>query len=213
VRRDAQRNHERIVVAAREVFDEQGIDAPIRDIADRAGVGVATLYRRFPERERLVEACFRSEVAGYLDALEAAGREEDAWQGFVQFVERVCEMQAEDEGFSDVLSTEFPAAEWLRPERERAYELLEELLRRAQEQGAMRAGIVPTDMGFVIWAFAGYLSATRRSTRDGWRRYAAILLDGLRAEATTPLPPAVVTEGQLLSRQRKARGAGRAKAR
>src|SRR5829696_2163921 len=88
LRADAERNRERILAAAREVFAERGLDAPFDAIAQRAGVGQATLYRRFPRREDLIVACFAPNLAEYAAAVEEALRVPDAWTGFCGFLEQ-----------------------------------------------------------------------------------------------------------------------------
>src|SRR5215217_2994320 len=98
LRADAERNRERILTAAREVFAERGLDAPFEAIAQRAGVGQATLYRRFPRRQDLIVACFAPKLAEYAAAVEEALAATDAWTGFCAFFEHVCTMQAADQG-------------------------------------------------------------------------------------------------------------------
>src|SRR3954466_9690803 len=95
----AGRNRVRVVDAAREVFAKQGLDASTNEIARRAGVGVATLFRRFPTRDDLVGAVFADKMAAYLAAAEEALAEPDAWEGFCGYIERVCRMQSDDRGF------------------------------------------------------------------------------------------------------------------
>src|SRR3954468_9021673 len=98
LRADAARNREAIVQAAREVFAEQGLDAPLDDIARRAGTGNATLYRRFPTRCDLVAAVFADRMVEHLEAVEAALADQDAWRGFASYVQTVGAMQARDRG-------------------------------------------------------------------------------------------------------------------
>src|SRR3954470_6789998 len=88
-RADAERNRERILAAAREVFAERGLDAPFDVIAHRAGVGQATLYRRFPRREDLIVACFAPKLAEYAAAVEEALAAPDAWTGLCAYVEHI----------------------------------------------------------------------------------------------------------------------------
>ena len=96
--------------AAREVFAEQGLDASTNEIARRAGVGVATLFRRFPTRDDLVGAAFADKMSAYAAAIDDALADSDPWHGFCGFIERVCQMQADDRGFADVLTMTFPTA-------------------------------------------------------------------------------------------------------
>ena len=110
LRKDAERNRERLMDAAREVFQEHGVEAPLEEIARRAGVGIGTLYRRFPTRESLIDAIFEAKADEYVRASEEGLASESAWEGFRRFLERICRMQAEDRGFADVLTATFPMA-------------------------------------------------------------------------------------------------------
>src|SRR5918994_1303253 len=142
LRADAERNRERVLSAARKVFAEQGLNASTNEIARRAGVGVATLFRRFPTRDDLVGAVFADKMAAYLAAAEEALAEPDAWDGFCGYIERVCRMQADDRGFADVLTLTFPTAKGLEAERDRAALALAELIERAQAAGQLRQDFV-----------------------------------------------------------------------
>jgi AcrR family transcriptional regulator len=110
MRADARRNHERLLEAARDVFVEQGPGASLEEIARRAEVGIATLYRRFPTRDVLIAASFAPLMAAYAEAVDEALQAPDAWTGFARFLERVCAMQAADRGVRDVLTLTFPMA-------------------------------------------------------------------------------------------------------
>jgi AcrR family transcriptional regulator len=94
LRADAERNRAAILAVARDVFAEQGLEAPLEMIAARAGVGIATLYRRFPTREKLVAAALVEKIALYAQAAEQALAVPDPWAGFAGFVQRICELQA-----------------------------------------------------------------------------------------------------------------------
>src|ERR1700737_4909484 len=104
LRRDAQRNRELLVAAAREVFAQRGVDVALDEIARRAGVSIGTLYNRFPTRAALVEAVF----VDRLEAVVALGEEAllmaDPWEGFVHCLQGICELQAADRGYNDVAS-------------------------------------------------------------------------------------------------------------
>lgn len=189
LRADAERNRQRIVEAARLVFAERGLGAPLDAIAERAGVGQATLYRRFPRREDLVVACFAPKLAEYADAVEEALLAPDAWAGFCAFVERICGMQAADPGVQDVLTTTFPTAREVEAQRAHAFERLTELILRAQAQGSLRADFVPEDVVLLLLANAGVVRVMRAAAPDAWRRFVGLMLDGLRAERGRPLPP------------------------
>jgi AcrR family transcriptional regulator len=189
LRADAERNRERILAAAREVFAERGLDAPFEAIAQRAEVGQATLYRRFPRREDLIAACFAPKLAEYAAALEDALAAPDAWTGFCGFLEHVCAMQAADQGVQDVLTTTFPTAREVEAQRAHAFERLTALIRRAQSQGGLRADFVPEDVVLLLLANAGVVRAMRHAAPDAWRRFVGLMLDALRADRAHPLPP------------------------
>ena len=189
LRADAVRNRERIVQVAREVFAEVGLDAPLEEIARRAGVGIATLYRRFPTRDELVVASLAPRMAEYAAAVDEALQASDPWVGLCDFVERVCGMQAADRALTDVLAMTFPTARGLEEQRTAAYHGFVDLIRRAQEQGALRADFVPEDLVLLLMANAGVVRATRESAPDAWRRFAALMLEGFRADRARPLPP------------------------
>ncbi len=204
LRADAERNRERILAAARDVFAERGLDAPFEAIAQRAGVGQATLYRRFPRREDLIVACFAPKLAEYAAAVEEALAAPDAWTGFCAFFEHVCAMQAADQGVQDVLTTTFPTDHAVEEQRPRAFARFGELVRRAQAEGMLRADFVPEDFVLLLMANAGVVRAMRHAAPDAWRRFVGLMrdaapdawrrfvglmLDALRADRAHLLPP------------------------
>ena len=148
LRADARRNRGRILVAARAVFAEHGIDAPMAAVARRAGVGVATLYRRFPTRDALVRAAFALLMETCARALTEGLSDPDAWRGFQRLVETVCELQRQEQGFPAAFVAAFPHSmtEHARA-RGRVERDLATLVRRAQAAGALRADFHPSDPG------------------------------------------------------------------
>src|SRR6202453_3086165 len=146
LRVDAARNRAAIIAVARDVFAEQGLEAPLEAIAARAGVGIATLYRRFPTREKLVAAALMDKVAEYADAARRALADPDPWAGFAGFVERICALQAGDRGLSDLLSMTLSADEQVEQLRRTANELLCTVIDRAKAAGALREDFVAEDL-------------------------------------------------------------------
>jgi AcrR family transcriptional regulator len=189
LRADAERNRARVVDAAREVFAEQGLDASTNEIARRAGVGVATLFRRFPTRDDLVAATFADKMAAYGAAIDAALAEPDPWVGFCGYIERVCRMQADDRGFADVLTMSFPTAREFEADRNRSAQALSELIERAQAAGRLRTDFAHQDVPLILMANAGVVTATRDAAPDAWRRLVGYLLQAFAADAAQPLPP------------------------
>jgi AcrR family transcriptional regulator len=190
LRRDAERNRRSLLEAARGVFGERGCDAPFEEIARRAGVGIGTLYRRFPTREALIDALFEEKAQEYVRASQDALAAEDAWEGFAGFIERICEMQAEDRGFADVLRATFPSgsAPGVAAALADARRNSERLVVRARRQGKLRRDFAPQDFIWILIANGAYLEATRQIAPDAWRRYVALVLDAARSSNGSKLP-------------------------
>jgi AcrR family transcriptional regulator len=192
LRRDAERNRERLLDAARAVFDERGVDAPYEEIARRAGVGIGTLYRRFPAREALIDALFADKAHRYLRASEEALTAGDAWDGFAGFVQRICQMQAEDRGFADVLTATFPSgsAPDVAAATASARRNAAKLVQRARKGGQLRPDFKLQDFVWILIANGAYLQATREIAPNAWRRYVALILDAARTPTPSTLPTA-----------------------
>lgn len=188
LRVDAERNRQRIVTAARDAFAECGLDVAMDEVARRAGVGIGTLYRRFPTRADLVAAAFEQKMAAYADAAADALAEPDPWRGFCGYVERVCVMQAEDRGFTTVLTMSFPTARRFEAVRDRSFADFVALIDRAKAAGRLRDDFVAEDMVMLLMANAGVLTATADAAPETSRRLVAYFLQACAAPATEPLP-------------------------
>src|SRR5262249_16287312 len=103
LRRDAERNRQRILAAARELFAERGLEVTLDDVAHPAGLGVGTVARRFANREALVEALFEEKFDQLVRLADDAAREPDPWQGLVGFLTSMTEAVAGDRGLHEVL--------------------------------------------------------------------------------------------------------------
>ena len=161
LRADATRNRAAIVSAAREAFAELGLEAPLEEIARRADVGIATLYRRFPTRERLVAAALVEKISQYADAARLALAEPDPWDGFAGLVRRICELQANDRGLSDLLSMTLPASEDVEILRSQAHAHVAELVDRAKAAGRLRPDFAAEDLLLLLVANAAVARITR----------------------------------------------------
>ena len=194
LRKDAQRNRERLVDAARAVFAERGLDVALDDVARRAGVSIGTLYNRFPTRADLVQAVFADRAGTVVSICDHALALDEPWDGFVHFVEQVCRMQAADRGYNDLSARSIPQAAPT-PAHARGYELMTEVIDRARRSGALREDFALSDMAFVTWAITRTIAATADESPEAWRRHLGFILDGLRAPAAHPLPvPALEPE-------------------
>jgi AcrR family transcriptional regulator len=188
LRADAARNREAIVEAARAVFAEQGLDAPLDEIAKRAGTGNATLYRRFPTRSDLVAAVFAERMAAQVEAVETALDDDDPWNGFASYIRAVAAMQADDRGIADLVHLDLSSAPEIEQLRARAYDGVVQLVGRAQEAGVLRADFTDQDVVLLLMANAGLVERAHGVTDEASARLTALLLDGLRAQAATPGP-------------------------
>jgi AcrR family transcriptional regulator len=199
LRRDAELNRQRIIVAAREVFSARGFEATLDDIAHHAKLGVGTVYRRFPSKEHLVEAMFVERLDELVDLCEKALTEPDAWSGFTQFVEKTAELHSADRGLREVmLGTSF-GHDQVQHARERLIPVCMQLVERAKDSGQLRADFEPTDLAALHVMIGSVSDYGHCVDPDLWRRYVRILLDGLRAEpgAASTLDRQALTESEL----------------
>ncbi|WSQ06977.1 TetR/AcrR family transcriptional regulator [Streptomyces sp. NBC_01231] len=188
LRSDAERNRGRIIAAARTVFGRDGLNASMASVAREAGVGIATIFRRFPSKEELVAAVFSDRMDAYADAVAAALDDPDPWHGFTGYIETACAMQAADYGFADVLTMTFPTAKALEKRRDEAYEAMVRLIDRTKAAGRLREDFHPSDLVLIHMANAGVVNATGEAAPDAWRRVVALLIQSFEAPARGPLP-------------------------
>jgi AcrR family transcriptional regulator len=179
LRRDAQLNRERIIEAARACFAESGLDVGVEEIARRAGVGMGTLYRRFPTKQSLVHAIFEDGLDQLQDAIDRALAAEDPWEGFAGMIQATVDRQAADHGFSQMVVLRLGPAAIPEDIRRRFLDPLEDLLARAQEAGQVRADIGADDLPAIV-RMAG-ASVIGQGPDADCRRAVGLLLDGLRA--------------------------------
>ena len=175
LRRDAAVNRERVLAAAAEVFDEHGLGAGLEDVARRAGVGVATVYRRFPSREALLETLLSELLEVYLAEAEQA-RALPEGRGLAAFVRTVAEVQATPRGCALRLWSS-PAVEELRM---RLHERMAALIADAQQHGTCRDGVTVGDLVGVFVALRGVRETPTSTAGLDWRRHLELCLAGLR---------------------------------
>ncbi|MEU4408924.1 helix-turn-helix domain-containing protein [Streptosporangium sp. NPDC023963] len=193
LRVDALHNRNRILEAAREAFATLGLGVPMAAIARRAGVGMATLYRRFPTRESLITEVFADQLSACVSVVDDALADPDPWRGFRTVIEKVCAMQAADRGFTAAFLTAFPDAVDHERERARAEQGFAELTRRAKAAGRLRADFEPADLVMVLMANNGIVAESTEDTLMASRRLVAYLLRSFQVDPpdrAAPLPPA-----------------------
>jgi AcrR family transcriptional regulator len=202
LRRDAERNRQRILRAAADVFTERGLQATLDDVAHRAGVGVGTVYRRFPDKEALVEALFTERLDTLVGYAEDALAEPDPWTGLTAFLGRAASLIAGDRGLRQILMFATYGRDRVDQARARMLPVVTALVQRGQEAGAVRADLRPTDVPliqFMCGAAAEYAGHVRP---DIWRRYLALLIDALRPASATPLPEPALSPDEMVRAMR-----------
>lgn len=197
LRADAARNRERLVLAARDVFRRKGLDAPLEEIARQAGVAIGTLYNRFGSRGELADEALGPLARRAVQLAERAAGAEDPWQGFAMYVAGTCALFAEDKGFAGIYRTRLPGTPVIAAAQERLAGLKDAIMSRAKHAGVLRPDVTSTDIALITWGIAAIIDSTRHVAPDAWRRHLALVLDGLRPDAASPLPGPALTPQQL----------------
>ena len=188
LRADAERNRQRLLQAAGELFAQKGLGVGLDEIARHAGVGVGTAYRRFRDKDELVEALFADRIATVTSLAERALADPDPWSGFVRFMEGSVRMQIADRGLKDALFRSGQRVRCLEEGRERVAPLVEALVLRAQASGGLRADLEFTDLPLLQFLVSGVADFAGPVAPGLGPRYLAIVLDGLRTPTPSPLP-------------------------
>ena len=191
LRADAERNRQALLAAARAMMSEQGLDVPLDDIARRAGVGNATLYRRFPTRTDLIVAVCAERMAEHVRAVEDALAEPDAWEALRQYIGAAAALQARDRAIADLVTLEVSSAPEIERLRVRAVRGIQTLIERAKAAGTLRADCSAEDVLILLQSNAGLIERSKQAAESASQRLVHLLLDGLRADAATdgPLAP------------------------
>ncbi|GIF24057.1 AcrR family transcriptional regulator [Actinoplanes tereljensis] len=190
LRADARDNRDRLLEAARELFSERGLEVPMREIARRAEVGPATLYRRFPTKQDLIDAAFTDELHQCATIVHDGCADPDPWRGLCAVVRGITELNAHNQGFVDAFVTSYPGAVDFTAHRAGMLHALADLCRRAREAGALRPDIVLDDLILVLMAGRGLASAPPEIRPAAARRLSALALEAFRAApAPAELPP------------------------
>lgn len=193
LRKDAERNRQRILAAAREVFAERGLGVSLDDIARHAGVGVGTVYRRFPDKEQLIDALFEDRLGEILRAANESSEMADPWRALANFLERALELQVEDRGLKELLLSTSAAHERIERGRRQIQPIVAAVLERAQRAGVVRDDLAVADLLLLQHAIGEVADYTREAAPEVWRRVLVIALDGLRPDrrraSQMPVPP------------------------
>jgi AcrR family transcriptional regulator len=196
MRRDARRNRQRLIAEAKRLFAERGIDAPLDELANRAEVGAGTLYRHFPSRDALVRALYDDGVAelhAYGPQILAA---RTAWESVERWLELLSGWLAERPYIPGIMRRMAEIEPDHRPGME-FQELMDGIVERAQEEGALRPDVTAVDLGILV-DMLGSLGQYGGAYLPYWRRQLTVVIDGLRARPdATPLPGAALEFGDF----------------
>src|SRR5215470_3357288 len=204
LRADAERNRQRILRAAADVFTERGLQASLDDVAERAGVGVGTVYRRFPDKEALVEALFTERLDTLSGFAEQALAEPDPWVGLVTFLEQAASVIARDRGLRQILMFAKYGRDRVANARSCMQPLVTSIIQRAQESGDVRSDLQPTDVPLIEFMLGSATEYAGQVRPEIWRRYLALVLDALRPSraAATDLPEPALTPDEMVQAMR-----------
>jgi AcrR family transcriptional regulator len=199
LRRDAERNRQRILEAARRGFAERGLGITLDEIARLAGVGVGTVYRRFPNKELLIDALFEERI-GEVAAIARAGLcDDDAWRGLRTFLTGAITLLAADRGLRELMLGSSRTPERILQGRSQIKPVVEQLVARAQAQGALRDDVRAPDFPLILMMVDRVADTTRDAAPDTWRRVLELILDGLaaRRDSASALPAPALADEQL----------------
>jgi AcrR family transcriptional regulator len=178
-RTDAEHNRRHIVTVARAAFAADGLELPIREIARRAGLGVATVYRHFPARPELIAAVLADQVAACEAELRAALDDPDPWRALGVIVRRFGERQVQDRGLNEALLGSHAAGDAFAEQRRAHAEGLELIVERARAAGRLRPGLSVQDVRIGLRAIASFRGLPPEGATAAIRRLTDLLLAGL----------------------------------
>jgi AcrR family transcriptional regulator len=189
LRADAERNRQRLLAAATELFATRGLDVTLDDIARHAGVGTGTAYRRFSNKGALIEALMVERIGELAAIANECLEEPDPWVGLTSYLERALELMASDRGLKDVLFGAGRGRERVLHARRAIGPPVTKLVRRAVAAGAVRTDMETSDVPLISFMLHTVVEFGRDVEPELYRRYLAIVLDGLRPrDDLEPLP-------------------------
>lgn len=199
LRADAARNQQRIVEAARQLFADHGLEITLDDVAERAGVGVGTVYRRFANKKELIAEVFEQNVGEFAVAAEAAAKHSDPWLGLVQIFEYACTHLATNRGLSEVMLELEEDLQRFAELRDRIKPTVAAIIDRARDSGALQPDVEPSDFFALIHMVDAIADFSKPVNPNTWQRYMAIALNGVRGDNTPrrPLPAPPLTDAEV----------------
>ena len=190
LRADAARNRELIIAAAATVFAERGLEAATAEIAHRAGVGEATLFRRFPTKDDLIDAIIETRMEEVAALADAAAEDPDPAAALERLMQDLVKQFSRDKGFFEAAGERCMNDPKFQSQRRRGMEAVGRLLKRAQDAGAVRADLSPSDISFLAGSAMYAMEVSKPGLRDDlWKRYLRVILDGMKPDGASKLRP------------------------
>lgn len=188
LRADAERNRQALLSAALELFAVRGLDVSLSEIARHAGVGVATAYRRYPDKSELVRELIRTRGEELIELAEQEAQREDPVEALEGMLKRMLELQARNRGLRELAFGSPEHGHYSSYLRRRLAPLIIDLVTRGQASGQLRGDIVASDVPVAMLMVAALAELDTPGGDQIWRRQLRIVLDGLRTPAPLPLP-------------------------
>jgi AcrR family transcriptional regulator len=189
LRADAERNRQRLLAAAKDLFATRGLDVTLDDIARHAGVGTGTAYRRYPNKDALIDALMVDRIGELAQIARDCLEDPDPWLALTGYFQRALALQATDRGLKEVLFSSGRGRERSDQARQQIAPVVTKLVRRAVEAGAVRSDIAVSDVPLINFMLNTIVDFGRDIEPDLYKRYLAIVLDGLRPrDDLEPLP-------------------------
>jgi AcrR family transcriptional regulator len=182
LRKDAERNRQRLLAAAGELFARRGLDVTLNDVAHHAGVGVGTAYRRWANKEQLIDELFAQRLDEHAALARQALDDPDAWHGLTSFMQQSLRMQLEDRGLNELINNPALGQDLVNQARDRNAPLINAIVERAKAAGHLRPEFEGTDLVFIQIALTALAQRTRDTDPGLYRRYLTMFLDGVRAD-------------------------------
>jgi AcrR family transcriptional regulator len=179
LRADAARNRELILQTARKCFAERGLSVTLNDIAHEAGVGVGTVYRRFADKDSLIEALLATKFEAMNEAAARAADEVDPREALRVYLMGVFEFRARDRALADAIVRAGKARPSIVQERDRLETQVSAIIERAETAGVVRVGFDYRDLPMLTSMVGAVADSTRAHDPNAWRRYAEVLIEGV----------------------------------
>jgi len=196
-RSDSIRNRQKLVAIAQSVLAADGLHASLDKIAAAAGVGIGTLYRHFPSRLQLWETVLEAPLNAQLDLLDRAIANPDPWQAVRDYIMSSCALEAESDGYLNLMTTRYDGAPRLLGIRVQIQQRITDLFDGARATGAIRPDFTVEDLMYVMLANSRIAEVTRAVAPNAWKRNAELFLDAMRPERARPLIQPPMTPSQI----------------